>query len=78
MEIVALDALKATQRVDTPTKIIENSYKIFPIFFSQANFNNAIETSTLPEWLKYADVKTVFKKESWTRVKSVRIFPHSN
>ena len=49
MEIVALDALKATQRVDTPTKIIENNYKIFPIFFSQANFNNAIETSTLPE-----------------------------
>ena len=33
MEIVALDALKATQRVDTPTKIIENNSKIFPIFF---------------------------------------------
>ena len=33
MEIVALDVLKATQRVDTPTKIIENNYKIFPVFF---------------------------------------------
>ena len=44
-EIRALDAPKATQRDEIPTKIIRNISDIFQIF--QANFNNAIETSTL-------------------------------
>ena len=44
-----------------PTKIIKNNSDIFSKFF-QANLNNAIETSTFPEQLKYADVKPVFKK----------------
>ena len=34
----------------------------FSLNFFQANFNNAIETSTFPEQLKNVDVKPVFKK----------------
>ena len=64
-EIRALDASKATQSDDIPTKIIKNNSDIFSKIF-QANLNNAIETSTFPEQLKYADVKPVFKKDSRT------------
>ena len=64
-EIRALDASKATQSDDIPTKIIKNNSDIFSKIF-QANLNNAIETSTFPEQLKYADVKSVFKKDSRT------------
>ena len=48
--------------------------KIIDIFSGlfQANFNNAIETSTFPEQLKYADVKPVFKKDSRTDKKNYR------
>ena len=64
-EIRALDASKATQSDDIPTKIIKNNSDIFSKIF-QANLNNAIETSTFPERLKDADVKPVFKKDSRT------------
>ena len=69
-EIRALDAPKATQRDDIPTKIIKNISDIFQIF--QANFNNAIETSTFPEQLKCSDVKPIFKKDSGTDKKNYR------
>ena len=62
-EIRALDVSKATQSDDIPTKIIKNNSDIFSKNF-QANLNNAIETSTFPEQLKYADVKPIFKKDS--------------
>ena len=42
-----------------PTNIIKNK------------FNNAIETSTFSEQLKYADVKLVFKKDSRTAKKKI-------
>ena len=58
---LALDASKSNQNDSMPTKIIKNNSDIFSKFF-QANLNNAIETSTFPEQLKYADVKPVFKK----------------
>ena len=61
-EIRALDAPKATQRDDIPTKIIKNISDISSLFF-QASFKKAIETSIFPEQLKYADVKPVFKKD---------------
>ena len=61
-EIRALDASKATQSDDIPTKIVKNNSDIFSRFF-QVNFDNAIETSTFPEQLKYADVKAVFLKK---------------
>ena len=47
-EILALDASKATQSDDMPTKIVKNNSDIFSTFF-QANLNNTIETSTFPE-----------------------------
>ena len=59
----ALDASKATQSDDIPTKIIKNNSGSFSRFF-QGNFDNAIEISTFWEQLKYADVKPVFKKDS--------------
>ena len=65
-----LDASKATQGYDMPTKIIKNNFDIFPKFF-QANLSNTIETSTFPEQLKYADVKPVFKKDSRTDKKTI-------
>ena len=43
-----------------PNKIIKNNPDIFSIFLQ---VNNTIETSTLPEHLKYADEKPVFKKD---------------
>ena len=49
--MLALDASKAIQNDDIPTKIIKNNSDIFSKFF-QGNFNNAIETSTFPEQLK--------------------------
>ena len=65
-EILALDASKATQREDIPTKIIKNNSDIFSKFF-QANLNNTVETSTFPEQLKYAEMKPVFKNPELTR-----------
>ena len=70
-EIHALDPSKATQSDDIPFKIIKNNSGIFSNIF-QANLNNAIETSTFPEQLKYADVKPVFKKDSRTDKKNFR------
>ena len=70
-EIRALDASEATQSDDIPTKIIKNNSDIFCRFF-QANFNNAIELTTFPDQLKYADVKPVFKKDSRTDKKNYR------
>ena len=70
-EILDLDALKAPQSGDMPNKIIKNNSDIFSKFF-QANLNNAIETSTFPKQLKYADVKPVFKNDSRTGKKNCR------
>ena len=77
-EIRALDASKATQSDDIPTKIIKNNPGIFSRLF-QANFNNGIETSTFPDQLNYADVKPVFKNDSRPGKKNYRpicIFPN--
>ena len=69
-EIRALDALKATQSDDIPIKIIKDNSDIFSRF--QANFNNAVKTSTFPEQLEYADVKPIFEKDSLTDKKNYR------
>ena len=70
-EIRALDASKATQSDGIRTKIIKSNFDIFYRFF-QTNFNSAIETSSFPEQMKYADVKPVFKKGSRTHKKNYR------
>ena len=60
---LSFDASKATQSDDIATIIIKNDFDNFSKFF-QANLNNTIETSIFPEQLKYADVKSLFKKDS--------------
>ena len=70
-EILAIDASKATQSDDMPTKIIKNNPNIFSKFF-QANLNNTIETSTFPEQLKYVPVKPVFKNDFRTDKKNYK------
>ena len=47
-KILALDASKATQNNNMPTKVIKNNSDIFSKLF-QAKLNNATETSTFPE-----------------------------
>ena len=64
-----LKLLKVTD--DLPTKILKNNSDIFSRFF-RTNCNNAIEISTFPEQLKYADVKPVFKKDLQTDKKNYR------
>ena len=58
-----LDISKASQLLDIPTKIIKQNADIFAEFFF-VNINHSINNSTLPEQLKWADVKPVFKKNS--------------
>ena len=62
-QIRALDASKATQSDEISTKIFKNNSDIFSRFF-QENCNKATKTSSFPEQLKYADVKSVFLKKS--------------
>ena len=59
-------------------KTIKNNSNILSKCF-QKNLNNTIETSTFLEQLKYADVKTVFQKDSRPDKKNYRpmsIFPN--
>ena len=65
MEIQIIDASKATQSDDIPTKTIKNYFDMLSNFF-QENFNKAIETNsfindagTFPEQLKHVDMKPV-------------------
>ena len=60
-----LDASKACQDTDVPTKIIKNNSDIFGDFTYQ-NFNHAVDTDIFPNVLKNANVSPVFKKESRT------------
>ena len=62
-EMLALDASKATQSDDRPTKIIQNNFDIFLIFFKRTLIA-LLKQVLFPEKLRYADVKPVFKKDS--------------
>ena len=64
-EIQNLDASKACQDTDVPTKIIKNNSDIFGDFIYQ-NFNDAVDTDIFPNVLKNANVSPVFKKGSRT------------
>ena len=57
-----IDASKASQLLDIPTKIIKQNADIFSEFFF-VNINHSINHSTFPEHLKWADVKSVFEKK---------------
>ena len=58
-----LDAGKASQDTDIPTKIIKENADIVADFIYQ-NFNNAIACSVFPVNLKHANVTSVHKKGS--------------
>ena len=62
-DMLALDASKATQSDDRPTKIIKNNFDIFLIFFKRTLIA-LLKQVLFPEKLRYADVKPVFKKDS--------------
>ena len=66
-----LDISKASQLLDIPTKIIKQNADIFSEFFF-VNINHSINNSTFPEQLKWADVKSVFKKNSLTDKENYR------
>ena len=54
---------KATQQGDIPTKIIKDNKDLFSYFIS-ASFNNAVNKGVLPNELKQADIRPIYKKES--------------
>ena len=62
-ELMRLDAGKASQDTDIPTKIIKENVDIVGDFVYQ-NFNNAIACSVFPVNLKNANVTPVHKKDS--------------
>ena len=77
-ETLNLDASKATQKSDIPTKIIKQNQDIFSEFIFE-NVNNMIDTDIYPEQLKWADVKPAHKKGSRTdkeNFRSVSILPN--
>ena len=62
-EIKRLDAKKACQDTDIPTKVIKNNSDIFADFFF-LNLNNCITSSVFPSNLKNAEITPVHKKDS--------------
>ena len=70
-ETLNLDASKATQKSDIPTKIIKQNQDIFSEFIFE-NVNNVIDTDIYPEQLKWADVKPAHKRGSRTDKENFR------
>ena len=64
-EIQNLDASKACQDTDVPTKIIKDNCDIFGDFIYQ-NINDTVDNDIFPNVLKNANVFPVFKKGSRT------------
>ena len=60
---INLDASKASQEDDIPTKIIKENSDIFSNFLCQS-FNNMIDVCIFPTSLKLANVTPVYKKGS--------------
>ena len=70
-ETLNLDASKATQKSDIPTKIIKQNQDIFSEFIFE-NVNNMIDTDIYPEQLKWAVVKPAHKKDFRTDKENFR------
>ena len=62
-EIVCLDASKAYQDTDVPTKIIKENAVIFTDFI-HPSINASINDGNFPSFLKLPNVISVFKKDS--------------
>ena len=60
-EIENLDASKASQEDDVPTKTIKENSDIFSNFIYQS-FNNMIDVCIFPTSLKLANITPVYKK----------------
>ena len=77
-EINNLDASKASQEDDIPTKIIKENSDIFSNFICQS-FNNMIDVCIFPTSLKLANITRVYKKDSKNSKENYRpvsIFPN--
>ena len=66
-----LDTSKASQQGDIPTKIIKDNKDIFS-YFIFASFNNAVNKGVLPDELKHADIKPIYKKASRNKKENYR------
>ena len=64
-----VDASKATQQGDIPTKIIKDNTDLISCFIS-VSFNNAVNKGVFPDKLKQADIKPIDKKNQ--KVKNER------
>ena len=77
-EIKNLDALKAQQEDDIPTKIITENSDIFSNFIYQS-FNNMIDVCIFPISLKLGNITPVYKegpKNSKENYRPVSIWPN--
>ena len=63
-EIVCLDASKACQDTDVPTKIIKENADIFTDFI-HPSINASINNGDFPSFLRLANVIPVFKKDNY-------------
>ena len=62
-EILNLSSKKATRKVDIPAKILKSSINAY-LSELAILINNGLKKGVLPDDLKLADVKTIFKKEN--------------
>ena len=62
-EINSLDASKAAQYTDVPTKIIKENADIFSDII-HSSFNASVNKCEFPAFMKYANVIPVYKKDS--------------
>ena len=60
-EILKLDVNEASQSSDIPIKVLKENSDIFSDFLCNS-FNNSIKLSTFPEFLKHADITSLYKK----------------
>ena len=75
---INLDASKASQEDDIPTKIIKENSDIFSNFICQS-FNNMIDVCIFPTSLKLANITPVYKKgskNSKENYRSVSVLPN--
>ena len=71
--INSLDASKATDQGDIPTKIMKGDKNTFCYFIS-ANFNNAVNKDVFPEDLKNADFKPIYKRNLEMKKKIIGMY----
>ena len=62
-EIISLDASKASQDTDVPTKVIKENADIFSHFL-YPSVNASINNDDFPTFLKHANIIPAFKKGS--------------